>query len=214
MTTNNPWYRIPELPIGVFLKAVKPIYNIIEGNHVKTTLEDPFKKTILASLITEEEWDTAEKTRVKEKALEMKMGEMHQCIMGNLPGYQDLGVGHETKCDVLSTTRKEAIEVKNKYNTMNSDSSKTVMSKLMKASDEGYTGILVLVNTKDTVPRFGFPKQILVWNGKQAYAHMSGRDSFYDDLIHTIEYAFRMFRSFEELKRGTASAVHPSPLQV
>ena len=67
---------------------------------------------------------------LKEKQRQMKIGEIWQIIIGNYDGFTDLKVGHSSGLDILSTSRKIAIELKNRTNTDNSSSKKSNFDKI------------------------------------------------------------------------------------
>lgn len=60
----------------------------------------------------------------------MKEGEISQIVLGNFPGWEDLGVGHESGVDCRKLDNSIIVELKNKYNTCNSGSQKSVLDKL------------------------------------------------------------------------------------
>ena len=63
---------------------------------------------------------------------QMKVGEIWQEVLGNYNGCVNLKIGHETGLDILSHTKKFAIELKNRTNTDNASSKKTNLDKLAK----------------------------------------------------------------------------------
>ena len=65
---------------------------------------------------------------VKQK--QMIEGNIGQTVLGNAPGFEDLKTGHKTKCDVKKKDNSLLIEVKNKWNTCNSDGIEKVCDKL------------------------------------------------------------------------------------
>jgi len=67
---------------------------------------------------------------LKEKQRQMKIGEIWQEVLGNYNGCINLKIGHETGLDIISHTRKFAIELKNRTNTDNSSSKKSNLDKL------------------------------------------------------------------------------------
>ena len=71
------------------------------------------------------------KEELKRKQKTMKYGEIWQFAIGNFPGWEDLGVGHYSECDVRKKDNSIIIEIKNKYNTVNSGGKKDVERKLM-----------------------------------------------------------------------------------
>jgi hypothetical protein len=85
---------------------------------------------------------------LKEKQRQMKVGEIWQEIIGNYDEFINLKIGHETGLDVLSNTRKLAIELKNRTNTDNASSKKSNLDKLSKFKKENpeYTCIYANIN--------------------------------------------------------------------
>jgi len=67
---------------------------------------------------------------LKEKQRQMKVGEIWQEVLGNYNGFINLKKGHETGLDILSHTKKIAIELKNRTNTDNASSKKSNLDKL------------------------------------------------------------------------------------
>jgi hypothetical protein len=146
-------------------------------------------------------WNTFESQRLEQKALEGKMGDFHEELMGKFPGYETYRVGHETGCDVGSTDGRTVMEVKNRDNTMNSSAGAFVVAKLKKQADLGKQAILVQVNCPGgKVNRFGADPSVKVWNGPTAYTFLSNRGTFFDDLLETLRYTFANFKSYNSLK--------------
>lgn len=71
-------------------------------------------------------------TALKERQRQMKTGEIWQEALGTYNGCENLKIGHETGLDILSHTRKFAIELKNRTNTDNASSKKSNLDKLAK----------------------------------------------------------------------------------
>ena len=100
----------------------------------------------------------------------------------------------------MKSDETEFMEWKNRDNTMNSSSAKTVIQKLSKLHQEGKKVFLVFVNvSKRTIPRFGAPDYINIINGHKAYEYLSGRKSFYQDLLKTLSFTFREFKTYQDL---------------
>lgn len=85
---------------------------------------------------------------LKEQQRFMKIGEIWQEAIGNYNGFINLKNGHKTGLDILSHTRKIAIELKNRTNTDNSSSRKTNFNKLanFKQHNPEYTCIYANIN--------------------------------------------------------------------
>jgi hypothetical protein len=198
-----PWYTIPEIKPADFLRCIKPLYIVLEGAHKSKSNEDVFLKSMLLghNKLTEEQWATAEKARLAHKSLEGKMGDFHEELMGCFPGYKNLPQGHSSGCDVASVDDTLFMEVKNRDNTLNSGSGAHVVAYLKKLTDAGKRGILVEVNCPGgRVTRFGADPSVEVWNGQKAYAFLSGRETFFDDLAKTLKYVSATYMTYPELK--------------
>ena len=73
-----------------------------------------------------------EKIAFKERQIKMKHGDIAQIMIGCWIGMEDLGIGHETGLDCRKLDNSMILEIKNKYNTCNSGSTKSVLDKLAK----------------------------------------------------------------------------------
>jgi hypothetical protein len=200
------WYTIPEIALPHYVACVAPIYTVLEKKNTSSSDPDLFLKTILASHsgMTVEQWTAAEAQRLYEKALSMKMGDFHEELMGKFPGYETLAVGHSTGTDVRRTDDSAFFEIKNRDNTMNADSAKSVVRKLTALTDTGKGATLVLINSeKKTLPRFKAPEAVEVVSGRAMYARLSGRVTFHDDLIRTLGETFKRFPTHASLVAAT-----------
>jgi len=145
-------------------------------------LEDTIKKIIARpenNVLTYDILDT-EKTKqnkllvLKEKQRQMKVGEIWQEVLGSYDGFINLKVGHETGLDILSHTKKIAIELKNRTNTDNASSKKSNLDKLANFKKNNPTYICIYANINaDTEKKTlsGTTKKIL-HNGQELEHHI------------------------------------------
>jgi len=209
MTALPTWYMIPEISPSDFMRSCNPIYSVLEEKNESKTSEDIFLKAALMGneSMTNEVWQSAEKARLKQKVLEMKMGDFHEELMGKFPEYETLPTGHATGCDVQKKDESVIIEVKNRNNTVKGSDGKHIIALLKKHKDAGKKAIFAQINCPDgKVNRFGAPIEIDIWNGQQVYAFLSGRESFFDDLQKTFQYVFANYKTFAELKLALGSS--------
>lgn len=203
------WYRIPEITLKDYIKCLDQLYKVLENKNISKTDIDPFMQGMLMGVdsITPARWDEIEKVRLKTKNLEMKMGDFHEELMGKFPGWKTLPLGHVTECDVMKDDGTAVLEVKNKANTCNSGGAKDVIRKLTKQLENGVeTVVFVQVNCPGgKVNRFNADPRIKVWNGKDTYKFLSGRDTFFEDLLKTTNYTFQKFKTYDELKAFTVA---------
>jgi hypothetical protein len=179
---------------------------VLENTRESKTSEDLFLKALITKHknMSETDWKKAEQIRLNQKVLEMKMGDFHEELMGKFPGYETLPLGHITGCDVRKKDGTELFEVKNRQNTVKGSDGKHIINMLKNHKNAGVNlCAMVQINCPNgKVNRFGAPPEIVVWNGVQTYTHLSGRTSFFHDLLHTVNYISEHFKTFSELKSG------------
>jgi hypothetical protein len=203
------WYRIPEIEPSKFVGCLSPLYTVLENNHKSKSEPDPFLQSISMGYtnMTKKDWDETEKKRLYQNALEMKMGDFHEELMGKFPGYETYPNGHHTRCDVGSLDGKVLLEVKNRHNTVKGSDGKHIVKMLKEYEEKGITAILVQVNCPNgKVNRYGADPSVKIWNGREAYEFLSGRKTFFDDLLETVTYVFANFKTQAQLKESLGIA--------
>lgn len=200
------WYKIPEIRFGDYVASLKGVYDARTANiDVQTDERDAFTKAVIPFRLEDELW------RQRDKKISMALGDFHQKLMGKFPGYTDLGVGHETGLDLMKNDETEYWEVKNRHNTMNSSSAETALKKLLIVKEGGAKVFLAEINCPGgRVNRYGWPTDVTVLNGEQAYTHLAGgRVTFWNDLIYTISETFRRFSTYSEIQQFAAQLPLP-----
>jgi len=76
------------------------------------------------------QWKTRETFRRIDKTINNKIGEFHQKLLGKVDGWEDLGTGDSSHVDLKNSDDAIFMELKNKYNTVNSSSLKQVRKNL------------------------------------------------------------------------------------
>ena len=156
----------------------------LPGNHVL----DPYAAG-LESIVFDYSWPTdwleVERRRVNQKTLMNHLGDFQQEIIGALPGWESFPSGTGNP-DVVGSrgTQKLIAEIKNKYNTLNSASSKSTYESLANfLSEPKYSGRTAVVATilakpvRDTMWKSFAPgsscksrSDILIMSGRVFYA--------------------------------------------
>ena len=115
---------------------------------IKNILLRPENDVLTYDILDTEKSKKNKLLSLKEKQRQMKIGEIWQEIIGNYDEFINLKIGHETGLDILSNTRKLAIELKNRTNTDNASSKKSNLDKLSKFKKENpeYTCIYANIN--------------------------------------------------------------------
>ena len=92
---------------------------------------DPFSMQFGMSLSSPDTWFETEVRRQLNKTFEQRIGEFHQILLGSIDGWNDLGIGDDSKVDLCNDDATIFIELKNKFNTCNSDALAKVQEKLL-----------------------------------------------------------------------------------
>lgn len=128
-----------------FLKCVKWVCDAYPGDvkrakidFLKETSVDPFKMIfdIGNGGFGTGDWIKNEKIRQADKTVNNRIGDFHQMILGSVKGWEDLGRGHVTELDLRKTDNSIFMELKNKFNTMNSSSLSKCRDKLDKVAKD------------------------------------------------------------------------------
>ena len=119
----------------IFLEEVKKVVKAYATNEdlSKTAEEvlnnsnetiDQFKTLfdIYSNQFTLNEWINFEIPRQHDKTASNRVGDFHQNLLGRVDGWVNLGRGHPSGMDLKKEDDSIWIELKNKYNTMNSSS--------------------------------------------------------------------------------------------
>mgnify|MGYP000917566680 FL=1 len=101
-------------------------------NSIHNILLRPENDLLTHDILDTEKSKTNKLLALKERQRQMKVGEIWQEVLGNYNGCVNLKIGHETGLDILSHTKKFAIELKNRTNTDNASSKKSNLDKLAK----------------------------------------------------------------------------------
>lgn len=176
---------------------------------------DPFAALIESAAfnVDHQTWVQSETIRQCQKTLQNHIGDLHQKLLGQVDGWEDLGVG--SVVDLVCNERKIIAEVKNKYNTVTggklSDQYSSLERLITPKSSiyKGYTAYFVNIIPK-RAERFDKPFQpsdkekgmpcarnenIRVIDGASFYELVTGEKdalaSMYHALPTVIEHIFR-----------------------
>jgi Eco47II restriction endonuclease len=122
-------------------------FELLENN-IKNILLRPENDILTYDILDTEKSKTNKLLALKEKQRQMKVGEIWQEVLGSYNGFINLKIGHETGLDILSHTKKIAIELKNRTNTDNASSKKSNLDKLanFKKNNPEYVCIYANIN--------------------------------------------------------------------
>jgi hypothetical protein len=99
-------------------------------NEIQNILSRTENDVVTYDILETEKSTTNKLLALKEKQRQMKIGEIWQEVLGSYNGFINLKKGHESGLDILSHTKKIAIELKNRTNTDNASSRKSNLDKL------------------------------------------------------------------------------------
>ena len=117
-------------------------------NYIQNILSRPKKVVLSYDILDTEKSKTNKLLALKEKQRQMKVGYIWQEVLGSYNGFINLKTGHKTGLDIISHTKKIAIELKNRTNTDNAASKKSNLDKLanFKKNNPDYVCIFANIN--------------------------------------------------------------------
>ena len=107
------------------------------------------KNVLTYDILDTEKSKTNKLLALKEKQRQMKVGEIWQEALGSYNGWCNLKQGHESGLDIISYTKKVAIELKNRTNTDNASSKKANFDKLAKFKKNNPEYLCIYANIND-----------------------------------------------------------------
>ena len=101
--------------------------------NIYSNVVDPFSAVFdsLRQNMTLAQWLLQEKARQIQKTMQNAVGTFHQDVIGFMPGWKNLGVGHVV--DVENRQKKIIAEIKNKHNTTKGTDKKAIYDNLKSA---------------------------------------------------------------------------------
>jgi hypothetical protein len=99
---------------------------------IKSILLRPAREDVTYNMFETSKSKQRQMDVLKEKQLQMKIGEIIQAAIGNYDDYEDLKIGHESGLDCISRKKKIIIEIKTRPTTDNASSRKSNKEKLRK----------------------------------------------------------------------------------
>jgi len=162
--------------------------SIIRGILLRTE-----KDVLTYDILDTEKSMTNKVIALKEKQRQMKVGEIWQEVLGNYKEYVNLKIGHETGLDILSSSKKIAIELKNRTNTDNASSKKSKFDKLakFKLANPDYVCIYANINADTKKKTIEGSIKKLIHNGVEI-EHQIGYEFLKfilgDDMEYIIEF--------------------------
>lgn len=115
-------------------------------NDIQNILSRTENDVLTYDILDTEKSKTNKLLALKEKQRQMKVGEIWQLVLGSYNGFINLKKGHETGLDILSHTKKIAIELKNRTNTDNASSKKSNLDKLSNFKNNNPEYVCVYAN--------------------------------------------------------------------
>lgn len=111
---------------------------VTDIDFLKDTRVDPFKMVfdMYNGNLDTNAWIKKEKMRQADKTVNNRIGDFHQKLLGCVSGWEDLGRGHPSEVDLKNADNTIFIELKNKFNTMNSSSLSKCRDKLEKIAED------------------------------------------------------------------------------
>jgi hypothetical protein len=140
-------------------------------------------KRFVGSTMTKENIDFI---NAKKKKFPQACGVFWQKRFGTFPGWEDLKTGHESGCDLRNEDLGIIMELKNKYNTMNSTNMNATIEKLKR--QEGYKRrIIGIVNGKGNDIRVVGGGMVEIIQGRELFRLVTGNPEYMSVFLKEAE---------------------------
>lgn len=144
------------------------------------------------------EWEKMEKQRAIKKRLEMKIGKFHELILSNCVGWSK---ETEFGLDIVNIDKSIFVEIKNKFNTMNSTSQTGVYLKCKNALEKYPNSTIYcchvinkkIINEPWKRNNEKINNKIRLIDGKSLYTIVSGIDSFF---LYILEKYYSYIKNY------------------
>lgn len=157
MSSLNPYFKTKEYIdfINTIIPKIKELLNKQKKNYI-------YDNTLFG--INTPQYIELLQQSYKVKRVQMNEGIISQLIIGNFPAWEDLGTGHYSGLDCRKKDNSIILELKNKWNTCNSASEKTLKDKLVayKKNNPNTRCIWGIINPKKNTKKL---TQIIKYNG-------------------------------------------------
>ena len=180
------WNCLPELHPARLFQIMAPLVNVyakkVDVNHATTDITKKKFDTSMYNL-TEAEWSAGEANRRHNKNIEMAIGTFHESVLASAPGCVRLKEGALGMygMDILLPDQGIFVEVKNKFNTTNSNAFTTIkhnFEELVRAGKKGY----YLTITPPPKGAIVLPDGVTHYSGESAYEIMYKRPGVFDQV--------------------------------
>lgn len=154
-----------------------------EDDPLTNYLFSKFCKRFTGSVITPE---LIKLIDAKKKKLPQACGNFWQKRFGEFPGWEDLKTGHESGCDLKNEELGVIMELKNKYNTMNSTSMNATIQKLKR--QEGYKRrVIGIINGRGHDIRIVGDGMVEIIQGKELFRLVTGNPEYMNVVLEELE---------------------------
>jgi hypothetical protein len=137
---------------------------------------------------TAEEWVTYEDERLRQKRVEMAFGDKHELLLGSAPGWVCLKT-KSFSMDLYHAETNTCVQIKNRDNTVNAASFKSMCENFKSAFAHGMRGLYVTINQSRSVPsNRTLPEGVEQLYSDSAYKRLFKRDDVYENAMKTLTY--------------------------
>lgn len=191
---NKTNYTISYIDRKTLDKLIDEVYEKYSNKNIQTILDDKFKKLFDMHFynLNENEWNNHELMRIHDKAVNNYIGYFHQKLLGSIKGYINTDNYPKLKkkygVDLINKEKNIYIELKNKFNTMNSSSKRDCIQKLKKITENDSNAKCYIGIVNDNRDRYEqLEKNIYIISGNKLYDMITGEKNSMENILKYIE---------------------------
>ena len=198
------WNVFPEIHPARLFQILAPLVMTFSKklmvNHATT---DVTKKAFVMAkgTLTEEEWVEQEVVRRQNTNIDMQIGNLHESMLASAPGCVRLKEGARGMygMDIFIPAKGILIEVKNKFNTTNSNSLATIKRHFEHVLQDGKTGYYITIIPDPKARKISLPEGVEHYNGSEAYDLLFGRPGVINQVTEVGSYILSINKSVKRM---------------
>ena len=182
-------------------------------DYTKTKIDEIKKESDkIAYNLTDEQWKKFDSDRLRDKQINNKIGELHEYLLQNCNDYCKSNlVDKSLKIDIMKKDNTVFLEIKNKYNTMNSAAKNDTIEKLKKIKEKYPDAIcgIGIINGSNHIKKICEKPEIFEYSGEELFKLVFNDSNYYtivkDCIVNCLKDWINEYKTKEETKEETIS---------
>jgi len=182
LNTQNKMDNIELLIKQFYINNIIGLY-INKVDYKKTKIDEIKKESDKVGYnMTDEQWKKYDSERLRDKQINNKIGELHEYLLNNCEDFVKSNTVDKTlKVDTMKKDKSIFLEIKNKYNTMNSSARNDTIEKLKKVKEKYPDAICAIgiINGENHIKKICEKPEIWQYSGEDLFKLVFNDENYY-----------------------------------